>query len=504
MNSLFLRSDINSFNLSIEEIQDFYLKKSFLNKLYYYYVNNGYYNIISSEIVNIFISCFLIFYTIFLYNCIDWYTLFTMKEETHLNELIDITHFFKLNVFYWILFLIFVVIVFCKILNLINNIKEYKTIKNFFNNKLNITDKEINIIKWNEIIEKMQKEFNNNDINIYYINNKISCKSNYLITLIDKDVLKLSYMNQIMEWNLIFCILNSIFDNDMRFNKKFLCLDKGFIEIIKQKLLFITFINFICMPFIITYLFFFYLFKYGEKFYSSPQSLISRKWTLMAKWKFRNYNELYHEFRDKFIKSQKPSDIYSSLFPNKIIQTFSRLFLFVLSSLFVILVFVSIINEHVLIQLYITSNKQSLWFIGIFGSIIAILKNVNKEKEIDYPKEKMKKIKEIINCIPETWTNNEIENEVINKDFFNLYQLQIFIILKDIFYTLIIPFKLFKLSFNIKNIIIYLKSITINSPKYGHINKFSLFDNLELENNNTIDKKTLYSIQTFQKNNGII
>tara|TARA_B110000495_G_C23032460_1_gene615336 strand:+ start:461 stop:1948 length:1488 start_codon:yes stop_codon:yes gene_type:complete len=495
---------MNSFNLSIEEIQEFYLKKSFLNKLYYYYVNNGYYNIISSEIVNIFTSSFLIFYTIFLYNCIDWHTLFTMKEETHLNELVDITKFFKLNVFYWILFIIFVLIVFCKILNLINSIHEYKSIKLFLNDKLSITDKELSIIKWNEIIEKMQKKYNNNDINIYYINNKISCKSNYLITLIDKDVLKLTYMNQIMEWNLIFCILNSIFDNDMKFNKKFLELDKEFIEIIKQKLIFITILNFIFMPFIITYLFFYYLFKYGEKFYSNPQSFVSRNWTLIAKWKFRNYNELYHEFRDKFIKSQKPSDAYSLLFPNKIIQTFSRFFIFVLSSLFVILVFISIINEHILIQLYITSNKQALWFIGIFGSSIAILKNVNKEKETDYPKERMKKLKQIINCIPEKWTDEDIEKDFINKEFFNLYQLQIVIILKDIFYTLRIPFKLFKLSFNIKNIIIYLQSITINNPTYGHINKFSLFDNLEIETNDTIDKKTLYSIQTFQKNNGII
>ena len=42
-----------------------------------------------------------------------------------------------------------------------------------------------------------------------------------------------------------------------------------------------------------------------------------------------------------------------------------------------------------------------------------------------------------------------------NKDFFNLYQLQIIIIFKDILDTLFIPFKLFKISFNIKNIIIY-------------------------------------------------
>lgn len=500
MNSIFSKTDFSlNINLSVEEFQEFYLKKTFLNKLYFYYVNHGYYNIISGELVNIFTSSFLIFYTIFLYNCIDWHRLLTLNSKTHFSELVNLGNFFKLNGFYWILFCIFIFVVVCKILNLRSYIQDYKSIKNFYNNKLKINDKDLSSTKWKDIIEKFHKVYNNQDINIYYINNKICCKSNYLITLIDKNVLKMKYMNQIMEWNLIFCIINTIFDEDMKFNSKFLSLDKKFIEVIKQKLLFVTAINFIFMPFIITYLFFYYLFKYGEKFYSNPQYLFSRNWTLLAKWKFRNYNELYHEFRDKFIKSQKPCNEYSSLFPNRIIQTFSKFFLFVFSSIFLILIFFSIINEHILLQLYIFKNKQVLWFIGIIASLIAILKNINRETVHCYPKEKIKEIKQQINCIPDYWLEKDIDTKTLNKDFFNLYQLQIIIIFKDIFDTLFIPFKLFKISFNIKNIIIYLESITTNNPKYGHINKFALFDNdcIEL----TLDKKTLYSIETFRNNN---
>jgi autophagy-related protein 9 len=466
MNSIFSKADYSlNINLSVDEFQEFYLKKTFLNKLYFYYVNHGYTNIISTELVNIFTSSFLIFYTIFLYNCVNWSELLSLNTKTNFSQLVDISHFFKLNGFYWILFCIFIFVVICKIINLSSYIQDYKSIKNFYNNKLKINDKDLSSIKWKDIIETFNKVYNNEDINVYYINNKICCKSNYLITLLDKDILKMSYMNQIMEWNLIFCIINSIFDEDMKFNTKFLSLDKKFIEIIRQKLLFVTFINFIFMPFIITYLFFYYLFKYGEKFYSNPQYLFSRNWTLLAKWKMRNYNELYHEFREKFIKSQKICNEYSSLFPNRIIQTFSKFFLFVLSSIFVVLIFSSILNEHILLHLYIFSNKQVLWFIGIVGSLIAILKNINKEKEHCYPKEKMIELNQVINCIPEYWLEKETDTKTLNKDFFNLYQLQIIIIFKDIFYTLFIPFKLFKLSFNIKNIIMYLENITTNNPK---------------------------------------
>ena len=55
MNSIFSKTDYSlNINLSVDEFQEFYLKKTFLNKLYFYYVNHGYYNIISTELYQYF------------------------------------------------------------------------------------------------------------------------------------------------------------------------------------------------------------------------------------------------------------------------------------------------------------------------------------------------------------------------------------------------------------------------------------------------------------------
>ena len=97
---------------------------------------------------------------------------------------------------------------------------------------------------------------------------------------------------------------------------------------------------------------------------------------IVSKWKFRNYNELPHEFNERIDKSYKYCDEYVEQFNNKIVETIIKFLLFILSSVFVTMIFFSIINDKLLLNLYIFDNKQLFWFIGIVGSIIAILRSI--------------------------------------------------------------------------------------------------------------------------------
>ena len=53
-------------NFYLSNESNFYLRTSFINKLYYYYCQKGYYNIISTQIVNLLISNFMILFIMFL------------------------------------------------------------------------------------------------------------------------------------------------------------------------------------------------------------------------------------------------------------------------------------------------------------------------------------------------------------------------------------------------------------------------------------------------------
>ena len=142
------------------------------------------------------------------------------------------------------------------------------------------------------------------------------------------------------------------------------------------------------MPFIITYLLFYNLLIYGEHFYNKPQLLGARGWSRYAKWKFRNYNELQHEFHEKITSSQKLAEQYASQFPSRILAMLSKLCIFILSSFFVTMIGLSIINQQTLVLLFVTKTKSIIWFVGIFASIIAVLKTSIIEKSKFHPEEK--------------------------------------------------------------------------------------------------------------------
>ena len=76
-----MNDEINeSFILSIDE-NEYYLKKPFLSKLFNYYNQNGYFNLISNQIINILTSIFLVFYSLVLINCINWHKLLKIDDN---------------------------------------------------------------------------------------------------------------------------------------------------------------------------------------------------------------------------------------------------------------------------------------------------------------------------------------------------------------------------------------------------------------------------------------
>ena len=459
--------------------------------MYHYYENNGYYNIISKQIVFILNNTFILVYSLFLFRCVDWHRLLTLENKTHLNEIIDMSHLFSLSLYNWTLVIAFIFFIVCKLIELFRDIIKYRYVKYFYNIVLNITDQELVTLKWAHIIDKFKTLYGNDDINVFYINNKITIKDNYFITIFDKNILKIGYLTPLMEWNIFYCFVGPMFDADFRYKNEFLFINDKFIKAVKDKTRTVAVANFIFMPLLLPFLILRNLFKYGEKFYNKPELLSSRHWSHNAKWKFRNYNELYHEFHDKLITSMKVANDYSNQFPIRILGTFAEFIVFILSSFFIILVFATIINDGVLLHLYIVNKKNVIWFLGIFATIIAILRTIIKDRIIYYPNEKLKELKRILNTIDET----NIKDKKHPDYFFNMYQFHIASLVKDVIHTLMVPFRLYELSFEIDKTMNYLSDITINSSRIGHTNKFALFNHQEN------DMRTCLSKETFSLNN---
>lgn len=473
-------------NFSIEELQSYYLRKPFLTKFYTYFVEHGYYNLLIKQVVYILNNTFLLFFSIFLVNCVQWDALLVENDEMHLADYIEIKKMFHLNAYNFILFICYIVYLISKIGSLINSIYKFKYIKHFYNVTLDISDKSLVNMKWETIIEKFHCVYKHEDINVFFINNKICLKDNYFVSLINKGKISETYLCPLMEWNLIYCFINPLFTDDYKFDRNFLFLNKTYVKKIQNRIFNVALLNFIFMPIILPFLCIRNIFKYGEKFYNNPSLIFARHWTHIAKWKFRNYNELYHEFHEKILNSYKHANEYSSMFPNKLLSTIAEFFLFVFSSLFIILVFISVVNEKALTRLYIFGDRNALWVLGILATLIAITKGFLNEKIVYYPDEKLNNLKAEINSL-----NIETKDE-----FFKMYRYHITSFVKDIYYTIKTPFDIYKYYFNCKSLLNFLNEITVNNVKLGHTNFYSDF-----KRENTYDFKTECSKETFNKNN---
>ena len=457
---------------------DLYKNRNFIKQIYFYYKNKGFKNILLTQIINILISIFLFVLILFLFNCIDYKELFGISDYNKLNKFIDWENLFKFNAFFLCLFISFILFIITKIINLIELSINYSKIKTYFNTNLKITDEKLDYINWSDVINKLEI-YNNEKVDIYKINSIILFYENYLNAIFDNKIIKLYHLSNLMEWNINYCILFKMFgeteDGD---DKK---------KTIYLRLRVVAIINFIFMPFILVFMLFYNIFNYGEEFYNKPTLLTTRMITRKAQWKYRYYNELPHDFEERMNKIDNNAKKYISQFKNDYIISISKLIVFICSSFFILLILLTLINDKILIYVTMLNNKSILWVISILASIIAIFKK--SHTHFKEPKIYMEEISKII-YIKKDFVEKSNSNE-IKQLFIKDYQYKIIIIIKDIIYTILTPFRLWLLANNIDNIINFINS-NISDNEFNSC-KISEFDEeliASLNDNLNISKKS--------------
>jgi autophagy-related protein 9 len=478
-----LRGSSLLFSKNIIDEHDFYLKSDFINKMYYYYLKRGFFNIISTEIVNALISLFTISFIIFLYRCVDYHGIFDIKQNdiVHFSDYINLSYFFKLHWLIWVLVINYCIYLVCKIIGIFDSIVMYRKIRNFYRDTLCIPEWMIQTIKWEEIVNKLYLKYHNNTLNVYNIANRINIQDNYMVSIIDNDIIKLDCITNLMEWNLTYCILHKIFNDESKIHTDIFHNKEKYIESIKSRLKFVSVLNFIFMPFILIFIIFLNFFEYGATFYNKPSSIISYTWTKKGKWIIRDYNELYHNFHERLKKAEKPSIEYRNQFPNKLLETLLEFIVFTISSLFITLLILSFANENILVNLYL-HGRSILWYLTIFGSVLTFCKALITNKIICYPQEKMIEIKKYIDCVPDHWIENSHSKET-KKEFNSLFEYKISNIIRNICYTILVPFQMWNIYFKVDSIVTFIVDNSVKHHIMGYICKDSIFDNIETNTN---------------------
>jgi|TARA_B100001971_G_scaffold215044_1_gene256726 autophagy-related protein 9 len=468
------------------------INDNFLIEIYNYYFGQGFLCILIDNLLNIFGLLFLILYSVFLFECVDYHTLYS---EHNLRKAVQISNIKNASFFTIICMIMTSFIFIYKLSGAYHKIKRTRKVKDWYVNNLNIDETEIKFTKWSTIIDKLIELSDNKlftKINKLDIINRIMRKNNYFIAMVDLNILDLniyipfygeySFLSKYLEWNIHKCISNFVFDSNSQIKKVFLqtpnssfsaeTLNKLQDEL-RKRFLTMTIINLTCLPFILLFQLTYFFFKYAEEYRRDPHLLGLRQYSHYSRWKFREYNELPHIFEQRLNMSYDDANKYISHFSNKISVMIKQFIVFIASSFIIFLTIISIQDEDILFN-EVTSGKSVLWYIGILGGIIGLCKFIRTSDDKVYkPDVLLKRVSLYTHYYPENWIDKEYHTDTY-QEFSKFFQIKFFSLLEELFSFIITPYILyFKLRKDTNKIVDFFINYTSYNNNVGNMCSFA-------------------------------
>jgi hypothetical protein len=139
--------------------------------------------------------------------------------------------FFRIHPFLAICIVIFCLFWIFQLRELLVDLRDFWEIKQFYNRELIISEEELQTIQWTEIVSRLIRvprlSLSKERMTHLDIANRIMRKENYLIAMINKDILNLEVpfismfglrkkqvVTKTLEWGLSFTIFSYVFDNN--------------------------------------------------------------------------------------------------------------------------------------------------------------------------------------------------------------------------------------------------------------------------------------------------
>lgn len=410
------------------------------------------------------------------------------------------------NLLIWL----FVFLWICKLFQYLLDIRRLKHMHDFYHYLLEIPDTDIQTVSWQEVVKRLMllRDLNPSTaagvserhrrfmgtqskqrMDAHDIANRLMRRDNYLIALINKDILDLTLpvpflknrqlFSKTLEWNLSLCILDYVFNEQGQVRPLFLkdthrrALSDG----LQRRFLFAGFMNVLCAPFIILYFMMLYFFRYFNEYQRNPSQIGSRQYTPLAEWKFREFNELWHLFRRRTNMSYPFASRYIDQFPKDKMVQLSRFVAFVAGALASVLALASVIDPELFLGFEITHERTVLFYLGVFGTIWAVARGAVPEENLVFdPEFALTNVVEYTHYLPSHW-RGRLHSDEVRTEFALLYQMKVIIFLEEILSIIFTPFILwFSLPKCSDALVDFFREFTIHVDGLGYVCSFAVFD----------------------------
>ncbi|KAE8411923.1 autophagy-related protein 9 [Aspergillus pseudocaelatus] len=480
---------------------------NFVKDVYTYFLGNGIWSILLNRCLSLLTFGFVVGFSTFLTNCIDYRN---FRGSRKMDDILIQQCTKKMSMSSTFLLWLLTVFWIGKAFQYLMDIRRLKHMHDFYYYLLGISDNEIQTISWQEVVSRLMtlrdanpatagavsarhRKFMGSQskqrMDAHDIANRLMRKENYLIALVNKDILDLTLpipflrnrqlFSQTLEWNINLCIMDYVFNDQGQVRTLFLkdTHRKALSEGLRRRFIFAGIMNIFVAPFIVVYFLMHYFFRYFNEYKKNPSQIGSRQYTPLAEWKFREFNELWHLFERRVNMSYPFASRYVDQFPKDKTVQVAGFVAFVSGALASVLALVSIIDPELFLGFEITHDRTVLFYLGVFGSVWAFARGlVPEETNVFDPEFALLEVIDFTHYFPNHW-KGRLHSDEVRKEFAMLYQMKIVIFLEEILSMIFTPFILwFSLPKCSDRLIDFFREFTVHVDGMGYLCSFAVFD----------------------------
>lgn len=288
----------------------------FFVALYEYFTGKGLFHIILTEFCHNLSLGFTISFSIFLLGFVKWSQLFECHDEASCGS--SIKNYLLSSPFSYhsglVSFLLVIYIILFGVYWVYNIFISFQRILTafdmeiYYREKLKINLDDIQIITWNEVIAKViyahQQHIHripglNDNITVLDMVLRIMRKENYMIALINKELLNIRvpwfassfiserlFLTKSLEWSLKFCILDFMYTDQLTISIDFIRNPLA----LEQRFYYLGILHLLLLPFMVIFMIINFFLSNVSQFRSTKAYLGPREWSPLALWTFREFN----------------------------------------------------------------------------------------------------------------------------------------------------------------------------------------------------------------------
>ncbi|KAA0704476.1 Autophagy-related protein 9A APG9-like 1 [Triplophysa tibetana] len=490
----------------IKNLDNFFTRISFKHTH-----KNGFACMVLSEIFELVQFLFVVTFTTFLFNCVEYDVLFANRAVNHTGQTPGPLDRNKVTLpdailpgeqcteriqgNSWIIFLLIMASIFWiyRLAKVIWNVLSYWEIRQFYIKALRIQMDELCNFTWQEVQGRLillQREHpmcvqkrELSELDIYH---RILRFKNYTVAMINKSLLpvklhvpfmgEMIFLTQGLKYNfelLLFWGPLSLFQNKWSLHPKYkrAANRQDLARQLSRVILFTGLVNLLLCPFVLVWQVLYAFFSYAEVIKREPGSLGARRWSLFGRLYLRHFNELDHELQGRMGRGYKPAAKYMNAFVSPLLAVLAKNVAFFSGSVLAVLIALTVYDEDVL------TVQHILTAITILGVVITITRSFIPDDHMVWcPEQLLQCVLAHIHYMPDHWKGHANKSET-RDEMAQLFQYKAVFILEELLSPIITPFILiFPLRSKSLEIIDFFRNFTVDVAGVGDICSFAQMD----------------------------